>query len=404
MSPEIRHWLLLAAGTAGYFLLLAGNPLRASLRDGFRCLQRYPALWTIPGAFGFFYALFHLGLRLLERDLLREGERPIFQWSRAWFFPHAMQVEGLKASILPAFESAAGIFNNVITTFPLSAAAALLLLVNWKGHHMVLNRALRKRYGRWGWLLYGIISACAVAAVAKPLMYAGLPMLARIGPGLYPVSFTLSFVVDWLSFVFEYLFGVCIQIYLILLVYVWVRGLHASSSHLLDFAIRRFSSVMKWAALVVLLSSILIHLPLILSTVPPFSTWTSGYEVFRYVNRVARPLLAVFLLCFTTPQIVLTFHSESFRQAVRDHFCFMRKNAGTMSWFIVVASVSFFAFQFLNHALKAGLGEGTAMGILWSLSAPLIETFIAGWLLASWVCVYKRADTGRSQEEDWVAF
>jgi len=403
MNPEIRHWLLLTAAAAGYVLLLAGNPVRVSLRDGFRCLQRYPSLWTIPGVFAISYALFHLGIRILEAHMLPEGDRPIFQWSHAWFLPRPMVVQALKASVLPAVEGTAGIFNSIVTTFPLSAVAAFLLLVNWQGHHVVLNRALRNRYGRWGWLLYGAISVCAVAAVAKPLvLYAGLPTLARFIPGA--ALLPLSFLVDWLSFLFEYLLGVGIQVYLILLVYVWVRGLHASPKHLLDFAIRRFSSVVKWAALVMALSSLLIHLPLILSTVPPFSYLVAPSSVFDYVDHAARPVLAVFLLFFATPQIVLTFHSESFRCAVRDHLRFLRQNAVAMLWFLAVALASFAVFHFLNNALKQGLGEGTALGILWSLAAPAIETFVAGWLLASWVCVYKRADTGRSQDEDWVAF
>ena len=75
-----------------------------------------------------------------------------------------------------------------------------------------------------------------------------------------------------------------------------------------------------------------------------------------------------------------------------------------MAWFIVVAFVSFYGFHFFNSALVRGLGEGTAAGISWQLVAPVLETFIAGWLLASWVCIFKRADTGRSQEENWVAF
>ena len=403
MNPELRLWLLIAAALAGYASLLTGSPVRASLRDGFRCLRRYPAVWAIPGAFGICYALFRLGLRLLEMRILPEGERPIFQWSRAWFFPHTMQLETAKASILPAFESAAGIFNNVITTFPLSAIAALLLLVNWQGHHVVLNRALRKRYNHWGWWLYGGISVCAVAAILKPIvLYLSLPQLARVIPGA--ALLPLSFIIDWLSFIFEYLFGVCIQVYLILLVYAWVRGVSFTTSHLLDFAIRRFSSVMKWTALVMLISTLVIHLPLIFSTIAPFSNWITPIVAFRFVEHVARPLLAIFLLCFATPQITLTFHSESFREAVSDHLRFLRKNGSTMAWFIIVAFVSFYGFHFVNSALVRGLGEGTTAGVLWQLAAPFLETFLAGWLLASWVCIYKRADTGRSQEENWVAF
>ncbi len=397
----MRLWLLLAVAIAGYVALLAGNPIRGSLRDGFRCLRRYPALWTTLAVFGFCYAAFQIGLRLLELRVLLEGERPVLQWAHAWFFPHVFQVETAKAAILPAFENVAGIFDNGVTTFPFSAVAALLLLVNWQGHHGVLNRALRRRYGSWGWLIYGGISIAAVAALVKPfLLYAGLPTLGQYLPGAALLQVLTP--IDWLSFLFEYLFGVCIQVYLILLVYVWVRGVNFTYGHLLDFAIRRFSSVMKWAAVVMGLSTVLIYFPRIFATFTPFSGWAIGVD--SYVDHVARPLLAAFLLFFSTMQITLTFHSESLREALRDHFRFLRKNAAAVVWFLIIGLVHFYGFNFLDRALTRGLGDGSALGLLWQITSPLIGAFIAGWLLASWVCVYKRADTGRSHQEDWVAF
>lgn len=403
MNPEIRPWLLLAGAVAGYLILLTATPIRASLLDGFRCLRRYPILWGTLALFGFSYAVFQIGLRLLEMQVLPEGERPILQWSHAWFFPHAYRLATAKASILPAFESVAGIFNNLFTTFPFSAVAALLLLINWQGHHVVLNQALRRRFGPRGWLIYAGISVCAIAALVKPiLLYAGLPTLGRCFPGV--TLLPILAIVDWLSFLFEYLFGVCIQVYLILLIYVWVRGVNFTFAHLLDFAIRRFSSVMKWAAVVLILSSALIHLPLIFSSLMPFSNLLASPRVILYVDHIARPLLVVFLISCSTLQATLTFHSESLRKAFRDHLRFLRKNAAPIVWFLLVAWIHFYIFHFLDSVLLRGLGDGTALGLLWQVTAPLIQAFIAAWLLASWVCVFKRADTGRSQDETWVAF
>ena len=402
MNPELRFWLLLGGALAGYGVLMWANPIRSSLRDGFRCLRRYTPLWTTLAAFGFCYAAFQLLLRLLEMQMLPEGDRPILQWSRAWFFPHVAQTEVAKESLLQAFEGVAGIFNNAITTFPFSAVAAFLLLINWQGHHLVLNRTLRRHFGQRGWLIYGAITLCAVAAVVKPTLYIGLPILGQYLPGRGLVQ--ISSIIDWLSFLFEYLFGVCIQIYLILLVYVWVRGVNFTHEHLLDFAIRRFTSVMKWAVLVLLLSTALIHLPLILSNIAPFSFFLTPPDVDYYLDHCARPLLAVFLICSATFQITLVFHSESLRQAARDHMQFVQKNFGALLWFLLIAWIHFYGFRFLDGALIQGLGSGTALGILWQLSAPLIGAFIAGWLLASWVCVFKRSDTHHSQKENWVAF
>jgi hypothetical protein len=403
MNPELRLWMLIGGAIIGYIVLMLANPIRASLRDGFRCLHRYPALWLTLAVFGVNYALFKLSTRFIEMGPFSEGGQPILQWSWGWSFPSYAGTEVVRGAVLPTSESVAGIFNNVITTFPFSAIAALLLLINWQGHYGVLNRALRRDYKCWGWPIFAIISLGAVAALAKPfLLYAGLPKLGATIPGR--VLLPLFSVIDWLSFLFEYLFGVCIQVCLILLVYAWVRGVSFSYRHLLDFAIRRFAAVMKWAAVVLILSTLLIHLPLILSNVPLFSPLLTPTSVFAYVDRVARPLLALILILFSAVQITLTFHRESLRHALWDQWNFIHKNGFALFWFLLIAWVHFYAFNVLDRTLLVGLGEGTALGIAWQLIAPFPAALIAGWLLATWVCIYKRADTHHSQNDNWVAF
>jgi hypothetical protein len=56
------RWLLLGA-LVGYLVVMFTNPVRASLRDGLRCVRRYKVLWVTLGSFGFAYALFQLALR-----------------------------------------------------------------------------------------------------------------------------------------------------------------------------------------------------------------------------------------------------------------------------------------------------------------------------------------------------
>lgn len=404
MNPELRFWLLLAGALAGYAVLMWENPIRISLRNGYRCLRRYPSIWGILATFGVCYTAFHnVGIRLLDFYLLPPGEQPVLQWTRAWFFPHLFQTEAARQAVLPAFESVAGIFNNLVATFPFSVVAAFLLLVNWKGHHVVLNRTLRHRYGRWGWLIYGIITMAALAALAKPvLLYAGLPVLGRFLPGRLLLA--PSFIIDWLSFLFEYLFGVCIQIYLILIAYTWVRGVSFTPQHLLDFAIRRFSAVMKWAAVVLILSSALIYFPLILATLPLSSDFIDLSLVIHYVDHFARPAIAVFLILFATVQITLVFHSESLRQALRDHLRYLQTHGLYLTWFLLIAAIHLYAFHFLDNALKFGLGEGSVAGLVWQLLSPIPKTFLAGWLMASWVCLFKKTEPGHPHDPQKIAF
>lgn len=415
-------WLVCGA-FGGYLLLMFTNPVRPSLRDGLRCIRRYSTLWITLGVFGFASALFQLGLRIYFFKVLPFEERPSFVWMRAawrdanlwlhgskesvWYLPPNALHDAVHESPLPALESVAGIFNCVFSTFPIAALAALLLLVNWQGHHTVMFRALRNRFGGFGWVVYAGVVLCALAAVAKPLLYVAPQIIVANGggPAAQLTWFQWAPVVAWFGFLFEYLFGVCMQIYLILLAYVWVRGLTFTHSHLLDFAIRRCSFVLKWALVVMLLSSLLIDLPLILKNFDAFRAWFPDTpDLLEGRQRLARTVLAVVLLFWSTVQITLIFHSEALLKALRDHLHFVVRHAWPFAWFVIIATLHFYLFQIAQGLVLRGLGEETAAGVAWSLVAPWAKAVIAAWLLASWVCLFKRCDTGCSEAEDLIRF
>jgi hypothetical protein len=407
-------WLILGA-LAGYVLIMRVNPIRASLRDGLRALRRYPALWLTLGAFGFGYAIFDLALRFYFSHALPPGMAPIFVWARApfraewswvsgtrdslWSLPDGAAKAALHAALLPTLDGTAGLFNNLVSTFPLSALAALGLLLNLNGRQGVLFRALRRRFGRWGPAVHGAILLCALAAAVKP----GLFVVIRYVPEQWLLQW--SQVVVWLAFLFEYLFGIYVQVYLILLAYCWVRGLTFDRHHLVDFAIRRSSFVLRWAAVVMILSSLCIDLPLILKNFAPYASWMAQHQ--DAMNRglvIAREALDGILLCFASVQITLTFHSESLRKALRNHLRFLGRNAWPLGWFLLLAASHFYLLQSADILCRGGLGEGTALWVSWKLLFPWLSGAVGAWLLASWVCVFRRCDTGRVQGENWIQF
>lgn len=422
VSSAQLPWLICGA-LGGYLLLLLTNPARTSLRDGLRCIRRYPALWVTLGVVGFCGALFQLGLRVYFHFVLPFEERPAFVWMRAawrdsslwlhgskeslWYLPpHAMH-DAVRESSLPALESTAALFNCLVSPFPLAALAALLLLVNWRGHHRVVLRALRKRFRGFGWVLYAGIIVCALAALAKPLLYAAPQFIAAGGGGPDATVLWIRWapVAEWLAFLFEYFFGVCLQIYLILFAFVWVRGLTFTHAHLLDFAIRRCAFVLKWALVVMFLSTALIHVPLILKNFPDFQSWfPDNLNAIDARLRLARAVLTGVLLLCSTVQITLVFHSESLISALRDHVRFVIRHVWPFGWFLIVAAFHFFLFQTAQALVLRGFGEETAAGIAWGLVVPWLRGILAAWLLAAWVCLFKRCDTGHPAAEKWIQF
>src|SRR5919198_2538378 len=52
------RWYALVGLLVGYLLVMLANPVRAALRDGFRCLARYERIWLTFALLGFAYFVF----------------------------------------------------------------------------------------------------------------------------------------------------------------------------------------------------------------------------------------------------------------------------------------------------------------------------------------------------------
>ena len=140
-------------------------------------------------------------------------------------------------------------------------------------------------------------------------------------------------------------------------------------------------------------SIVFIELPLILRSFGTFAGWFPDQDVFERWLKIARATLALVALVAATMQITLIFHSESLSAALRDHREFLRHHWWPFAWFVVVASLHYFGLHAVQRAVASGLGEGTAPWVAWSLLFPWLAGLVLAWMLASWVCVYKRCAT-----------
>ena len=139
-------------------------------------------------------------------------------------------------SILPAAGSRAKL---LVATFPVSIVCGLLFLANYRGLTGELGYALLRRYRIWGWLAW-----------SPRCMRLGFAPQTSDNSPCRGIGRILSFhelllvcsVVNGLSFAFEYLLGTCLQVYLLLIAYGWVRGLHFRRARVLQFAVRRMGS------------------------------------------------------------------------------------------------------------------------------------------------------------------
>ena len=376
----------------GYAIVMLFNPVREALRDGFRCIARFKRIWLTFVLLGFAYSVFQFATftpiqNSADLDLNQVTSLP------SWYWPRLAEV--WRETPLPALEGVAGIFDNATTTYPLSVVAAVLMVVNWRGLHGALLRALRKRYRFWSYFIYLILLLSALASLFKPIVFWRLPEWGGAVPaaGLLQISAT----VDAVAFIFEYLFGVYIQVYLITVCLAWVKGVSFEEGELCRFAMRRFSYVLKWAGIVVLVSTLIVRMPLLLAYFMHIP------NVLDYLP-LERVVMSGLIIAFCSVQISLALHNETLGAAIRAHRQFIGANAHRVGWFLFTCAMHFFFIMACDAIVRAAITDRLVVLFLWKCIFVSLRGLITGWLLASWVCFFRQCETDRVDWESRVRY
>ena len=388
-APSVYGWLGLCGG---YALVMLFAPVRRALGDGLHCLGRYQRIWITFAVLGFGYFVFQFvtftPIRTwADLELSQITSLPRWSWPRLG--------EIWKETRLPALEGVAGIFDNATTTYPLSVFAAVLMIMNWRGLHGALVRALRRRYGVWGYPVYLILLLSALASLLKPIVFWKLPDWS----GLFPAAglLRISATVDATAFIFEYLLGIYIQVYLITVCLAWTKGVSFEEGELFRFAMRRFSYVLEWAGILVAVSTLIVRLPLVLAY------FTNIPGVLDYLP-IARLLMSGLIIAFCSVQISLALHNETLVEAMRAHLHFIQKNAGRLAWFLVICGIHFYGVMLCDAVLRGAIADRLGALFLWKFSFACLRGMVTGWLLASWVCLFRQCETGRIHQEKWIQY
>ena len=374
---------------SGYAIVMLFNPVRQSLRDGLRCLGRFKRIWLTYVILGLAYALFQF---VTFTPLQADFDINQFTSLATWQWPRLTEV--WMDIPLPALESVAGLFDAT-TTYPLSVIAAILLLTNWHGFHGAFWRALRKRFPFWSFPIYLAVLTSTVATLCKPVVFWKLPVW--IGSASTSRLFQISATVDAVAFLFEYLIGVYIQVYLITVCFAWIRGLSFMEEPLFRFAIRRFSYVLKWSGVVLFVGILVVHLPRMLAY------FMNIPDVLDYLP-LERALMCALILVFSSVQISLVLHNENLRAALRSHWEFLRKHAGAYGWFLLIAGIHFFAIAACDAIARDAIADRAIALLGWKILYVLLRGVITGWLLASWVCLYRQSERARAGQESWIEY
>jgi hypothetical protein len=388
----LQELLPLLGLVAGYTLVMLFNPVRLALRDGFRCITRFKRIWLTFVLLGFAYSIFQFATFTPFENPPPLDLREMTELS-TWGWPSLAEV--WRETPLPTLEGVAGIFDNATTTYPLSVLAAVLLLCNWRGLHRALLVALRKRFQLWAYLIYLVVVLSAIASLFKPIVFWRLPVWRTVMPEAWLFQTAAS--VDVVAFIFEYLFGVYIQVYLITVCLAWIKGLSFTELGLFQFAVRRFTFVLKWAGVVICASLLIVRLPLLLAHFIELPG-VIDYQPYQ------RAVMSGLLLLFASVQISLVLHNESLKAALHAHFLFLRRNFTRFAWFVLICALHFFILMACDAVVRGAVGERLSGMIVWKIIYVLARGLLTGWLLASWVCLFRQCETGRANQETWIKY
>ena len=378
-----------AGALIGYLILIFANPAHRFFRDGLRCVQRHPRMWIWLSVLGLAYTLFQ-NLEAYQMGEAQFSPASLLHWPA--FKPHDWRVAAGHAW-LPALELLAGLFNQAVVSYPTSALAALLFMTNWRGYQIQFLRVAKMRLGRWWIGVYLGLVLCAFAAFCKPFFSLSIYWLNQYLDGIFLLR--VGAVIDWLSFQFEYLFGLLIQIFLVVLAFVWIRGLNAEPARIFEFALKRSVFAAKWAGVVLAATLLLIHLPLLISYAWITQQTDFTNAVVQYIEQTARPLIALALVLSCSMQITLILHNETLREAVLEHAELVRRYWHRIFWFMIVAGLHLYAISWLNDFSGDGFPKDSAPNMLLAAFFTLGKAFLSAWFLASWVCLYRASLTPR---------
>jgi hypothetical protein len=205
----------------------------------------------------------------------------------------------------------------------------------------------------------------------------------------------MSATVDAVAFIFEYLFGVYIQVYLITVCLAWIKGLSFGEQDLFRFAMRRFSYVLEWAGIVVIVSTVIVRVPLLLAY------FTNVPDVLDYLPG-ERFIMCMLIIAFCSMQVSLVLHNETLRAAFHAHKEFVRTNLFRLGWFLLIAALHYFFLISCDAIVRTAIADRTVGVIVWKLVYVCLRGLVTGWLLASWVCLFRQCETRRANQEKWI--
>ena len=92
------------------------------------------------------------------------------------------------------------------------------------------------------------------------------------------------------------------------------------------------------------------------------------------------------------------------REDVLVHRDFIRDNLSRFGWFLLICGIHFFFLTTADAIVRRAIADRLMAMIIWKSIFVFLRGFITGWLLASWVCLFRRGETGQVYQQAWIEY
>ncbi|HEY2614771.1 MAG TPA: hypothetical protein VGI42_03615, partial [Chthoniobacterales bacterium] len=149
--------------------------------------------------------------------------------------------------------------------------------------------------------------------------------------------------------------------------------------------------------IVVIVSSIIVRAPLLLAY------FREVPDVLDYLP-LERVIMSGLIILFCSVQVSLVLHNETLGDAIRAHREFIRRNASRFGWFLLIGALHFYILTVLDVTLRGAIADRIVALVTWKIFYVCLRGFVTGWLLASWVCLFRQCETARANQETWIQY
>ena len=126
-------------------------------------------------------------------------------------------------------------------------------------------------------------------------------------------------------------------------------------------------------------------------------------DVLDYLP-VQRVFMSGFILAFCSVQISLVLHNETLREAFRTHRQLIRRDFRRLAWFCLICALNFSVILVIDAIMRSAIADRTVVMMIWKSIFVFLRALVTGWLLASWVVLFRQCETGRIAQENWIRY